>query len=154
MCDDLRELDSGDKDVSSKDGVNAVALSMIFEIVVVAVTHMHKFVLNVTDSPYAKFLMSNVLNMTQHCYRVFSKVYRAISRYQATGTWPKAKNDQAVSRFLVELLQAIVYLFILGFGVMIVGRTAAYVVLVGSWIVWFARPFAWVFQFVGRALIN
>lgn len=154
VCDDLGDLDSGDQDVTPKDGVNAVALSMIFEIVVVAVTHMHKFALHMTDSPYAKFLMSNMLNMTRHCYRVFSKVYRAVSRYQATGTWPKAKNDQAIRRFLVELLQAIVYMFILGFGVMVVGRTASYVVLVGSWIVWFARPFAWLFQCVGRALIN
>lgn len=154
VCDDLGELDSKDKDASSRDGVNTVALSMIFEIVVVAVTHMHKFVLNMTDSPYAKLLMTNVLNMTRHCYRVFGRVHRAVSRYQATGTWPKAKNDQAISHFLVELLQAIVYLFVLGFGVMVVGRTASYVVLVGSWVVWFARPFAWAFQCVGRALIN
>lgn len=154
VCDDFGELDSRDKDASPKDGVNAVALSMIFEIVVVAVSHMHKFVLHMTDSPYANFMMTNVLNMTRHCYRVFSKVYRAVSRYQTTGTWPKAKNDQAISRFLVELLQAVAYMFILGFGVVVIGRTASYVVLVGSWIVWFARPFAWMFQCVARALIN
>lgn len=155
VCDDLGDLDSHDKEeIAPKDGVNAVALSMIFEIVFVAVTHLHKFVLHTTDSPYTKFMISNVLNMTRHCYRVFSRVYRAIARYQATGTWPKAKSDQAISRFLVEFLQAIVYMFILGFGVMVVGRTASYVFLVGSWILWFARPFAWAFQFVGRALVN
>lgn len=151
---DLSDLETHDKDTPSRDPMNGVALSMIFEIIVMAVTHVHKFALQMTDSPYTKFLVTNVLNMTRHCFRVFSRVYRAVSRYQATGTWPKAKNDQAISRFLVELLQATVYMFILGFGVMVVGRTASYIVLIGSWIVWFARPFAWMFQCFGRALIH
>ena len=154
VCDDLGDLGSQDKDETSKDAGNAMALSMIFEIVFVAVAHMHKGLLQVTDSPYAKFVVSNVLNMVRHCYRVFSRVYRAVSKYQTTGTWPKATSDQAVSRFLTELLQAIMYLFILGFAFTMVGRAASYIVLVGSWIVWFARPFAWAFQCVGRALLN
>lgn len=154
VCGDLSDLDTRERDTPSKDGANAVALSMIFEIIVVAVTHVHKFALHMSDSPYTKFLVTNVLNMTRHCFKVSCRVYRAVSRYQATGTWPKAKNDRAVSRFLVELLQAVVYMFILGFGVMVVGRTAWYIVLIGSWIVWFARPFAWMFQCVGRALIH
>jgi hypothetical protein len=157
VCDDLGELNSQDKDDSDescKETVNTLALSMMFEIVFVAVTNMHKSLLQVTDSPYAKFLVANVLNMVRHCYRVFTLVYRAVLKYQRTGNWPKAKSDQAINRFLMELLQAIVYLFILGFGFMVVGRAASYVVLVGSWIVWFARPFAWAFQCVGRGLFN
>jgi hypothetical protein len=154
VCDDLGELNSQDKDETSKDAASTLALSMIFEIAFVAITNMHKGLLQATDSPYAKVLVTNVLNMMRHCYRVFSRVYRAVSRYQTTGTWPKAKSDQAISRFLMELLQAIVYLFILGFGFVVVGRAASYVVLVGSWIVWFARPFAWAFQCVGRALAD
>ncbi|KAJ5150069.1 hypothetical protein N7448_001647 [Penicillium atrosanguineum] len=154
VCDDLGELNSQDKDEPFKDAANTQALSMMFEIVFVAVTNMHKGLLQVTDSPYAKFLVTNVLNMVRHCYRVFSLVYHVVSKYQTTGTWPTAKNDQAISRFLMELLQAIIYLFILGFGFMLAGRAASYVVLVGSWIVWFARPFAWAFQCVGRVLVD
>ncbi|KAJ6108622.1 hypothetical protein N7523_009945 [Penicillium sp. IBT 18751x] len=154
VCDDLGDLDSPDRDDLYKDTANTQALSMMFEIVFVAITKMHKGLLQVTDSPYAKILVTNVLNMVRHCYRVFSLVYRVVLKYQTTGTWPKAKSDQAISRFLIELLQAVVYLFILGFGFVVAGRAATYVVLVGSWIVWFARPFAWAFQFVGRILVN
>ncbi|KAJ5112557.1 hypothetical protein N7532_000602 [Penicillium argentinense] len=153
VCDDLREgLHPRDK-VDSGQGSNALALSMVFEIIVMAITHMHRAVHQGTDSQYAKVLINNVLNMARHCYRVFSRVFKVISQYQATGTWPKAKNDRAISRFLMELLQAVLYLFVLGFGALVVGRAASYVLLVGSWIIWFAKPFAWAVQGIGRALV-
>ncbi|KAJ5758707.1 hypothetical protein N7520_005863 [Penicillium odoratum] len=153
--DDLENLSSDDKDdESAKDLSNTVALSLIFDIVFLAITFMHKFTLQTTNSPYLQFVISNVLNMTRHCYHVFSTIYSTISVYQNTGSWPKPKNDQAISRFLVELVQAIVYLFILGFGALIAARAAGYMVLVGTWVVWFARPFAWAFQCVTRALIT
>ncbi|KAJ5175979.1 uncharacterized protein N7482_001856 [Penicillium canariense] len=153
VCEDLLELNSREKDERVKECVHPIALSMIFEIVVVAVTNMHKLALQVTDNPYAKFVATNVLSMVRHCYRVFSQVVHAVSQYQTTGTWPKAKNDKAVSRFLVELLQAVVYLIILGFSTLVVCRATSYVLLVGSWILWFARPFAWAFNFTTRALM-
>jgi hypothetical protein len=154
VCDDLREgLHQGDKHDSIKEGANALALSMVFEIVVMAITQMHKAVHNGTDSQYAKVLINNVLNMARHCYRVFNRVYRVISEYQATGKWPRAKNDKAISGFLMELLQAVLYLFVLGFGALVVGRAASYVLLVGSWMLWFAKPFAWAVQGIGRALV-
>ncbi|KAJ5547977.1 hypothetical protein N7513_005211 [Penicillium frequentans] len=163
--DDLQNLSSGEKDeeetkefsiteITTDNDTNTIALSLIFEIVFLAITNMHKFALQTTDSPYIKFVVTNILNMTRHCYHVLSTICSTISVYQNTGSWPKAKNDQAISRFLVELLQAIVYLFILGFGALIAGRAAGYVVLVGTWIVWFARPFAWAFQCVTHALIT
>ncbi|KAJ5974118.1 hypothetical protein N7481_011328 [Penicillium waksmanii] len=154
VCDDLREgLHPGDKNDSIKEGANALALSMVFEIIVMAITQMHKAVHNGTDSQYAKVLINNVLNMARHCYRVFTRVYRVISDYQATGKWPRAKNDKAISGFLMELLQAVLYLFVLGFGALVVGRAASYVLLVGSWMLWFAKPFAWAVQGIGRALV-
>ncbi|KAJ5569629.1 uncharacterized protein N7459_009059 [Penicillium hispanicum] len=153
VCDDLRGLQSRDNG-ASKEGSNTIALSLVFDILVVAVTHVHRLGLQATDSPYAKFAASNVLNMVRHCFCVFSHVYEALSTYQATGKWPKAKNDQAISRFLVELLQAVVYLFILGFGALVISRAAGYLFLVGSWILWFARPFVWAFQCVTRALVT
>ncbi|KAJ5154755.1 uncharacterized protein N7500_010194 [Penicillium coprophilum] len=147
---DMRSQDNADCD---GQGPNPLALSLLFNILVVAVTQVNKAVRMGTGSPYIKFVVNNTLNMTSHCWRVFKCIYVVVSRYQATGTWPKARNDQAISRFMVELLQAIVYLLILGFAAILIGRTAGYVVLVTSWILWFARPFAWAFQCVGRALI-
>jgi hypothetical protein len=153
VCEDLHELNAREKDDHSKENLNPIALSMIFEIVVVAITNMHRLAVQVTDSPYAKFIASNVLSMVRHCYRVFNQVIHAAAQYQATGVWPKAKDDKAISRFLVELLQAVVYLAILGFSTMIVYRATSYALLVASWFLWLARPFAWVFNCTTRALI-
>lgn len=153
VCEDLHELNAREKDDHSRENINPVALSMIFEIVVVAVTNMHRLALQVTDSPYAKFVASNVVSMVRHCYQVFSQVIHAIAQYQATGAWPKLKDDKAIGRFLVELLQAVVYLAILGFSTMVVYRAASYALLVASWFLWLARPFTWVFNCTTRALI-
>lgn len=153
VCEDLHELNAREKDDHSKENFNPIALSMIFEIVVVAITNMHRLVVQVTDSPYAKFVATNVLSMVRHCYRVSNQVIHAAAQYQATGVWPKAKDDQAISRFLVELLQAVVYLAILGFSTLIVYRAASYAFLVASWFLWLVKPFAWVFNCTTRALI-
>ncbi|KAJ5464142.1 hypothetical protein N7475_007277 [Penicillium sp. IBT 31633x] len=150
---DLGDMHSRDKEDSEGQGISPLVLSLIFNIFVVAITQVNRVFRTGIDSPYTKFAVSNTLNMTDHCWRVFKCIYGAVSRYQATGSWPKARSDQAISRFMVDLLQAIVYLFILGFTAMLIGRTASYVVLVSSWIVWFVRPFAWALQCVGRALI-
>ena len=150
---DLGDMHTQDTDDSSSNLLNPLALSLVFNILVVAITQVNRILRMGTDSYYTKFVVDNTLSMTGHCYYVFSCIYTAICDYQATGSWPKARNDKAISRFMVELLQAVVYLFILGFAAMLIGRFAGYVVLVSSWIVWFARPFAWVFQCVGRALI-
>lgn len=149
---DLGDMHSRDHE-SDNSVINPLALSLVFNILVVAITQVNRIFRSGTDNYYAKFVVNNTLSMTGHCYHVFSCIYAAVSRYQATGTWPKARNDKVISRFMVELLQAVVYLFILGFAAMLIGRVAGYVVLVSSWIVWFARPFAWGFQCVGRALI-
>ncbi|KAJ5519919.1 hypothetical protein N7463_000372 [Penicillium fimorum] len=150
---DLGDMCSQDNADSDGQGPNPLALSLLFNILVVAVTQVNKAFRMGTGSPYVKFVVNNTLNMTSHCWRVSRCIYIVVSRYQATGAWPKPRNDQAISQFMVELLQAIVYLLILGFSAIVIGRTAGYVVLVSSWIIWFARPFAWAFQCVGRALI-
>ncbi|KAJ5604616.1 hypothetical protein N7510_009770 [Penicillium lagena] len=136
-----------------KDAFNPVALSVAFELTITAATHIYRNFRNWIDNPHIKSVLGSIMNMARHCYRVFMRIFRAVSRYQSTGTWPKPHNDQAISKFLVELLQAIVYLFVLGFGAVVFGRIAGYVVLVGSWVVWFARPFAWTVQSVGRAFL-
>ncbi|KAF3394585.1 hypothetical protein F1880_004843 [Penicillium rolfsii] len=153
VCEDLHELNAREKDNLSKENLNPVALSMIFEIVVVAITNMHRLAVQVTDSPYAKFIASNILSMVRHCYRVTNQIIHAAAEYQATGVWPKAKDDQAISRFLVELLQAVVYIVILGFSTLIVYRVASYAFFVASWFLWLLRPIAWVFNCATRALM-
>jgi hypothetical protein len=150
---DLGDMHSEDKDGSDGQGLHPLAFSLLFNILVVAVTQVNKALRMGTDSPYVKFVVNNTLNMTCHCWHVSKCIYITVSHYQATGAWPKPRRDQAITRFVVELLQAIVYLLILGFAAMLMARTVGYVVLVSSWIAWFARPFAWVFQCVGRALI-
>ncbi|KAJ5192229.1 hypothetical protein N7449_008371 [Penicillium cf. viridicatum] len=150
---DLGDMHSKDEDDSDDQELNPLALSLLFNILVVAVTQVNKALRMGTDSPYAKFVASNTLNMASHCWRVSECIYTVISHYQATGAWPKPRSDQSISQFMVELLQAIVYLLILGFAAMLITRTVGYVVLVSSWIVWLARPFAWIFQCVGRVLI-
>ncbi|CDM31694.1 hypothetical protein DTO013E5_2040 [Penicillium roqueforti] len=150
---DIGDMHSEDKGNSEGQGPNPLALSLIFNILVVAVTQVNKAVRMGTDNPYVKCVANNTLNMTSHCWHVSKCIYTVVSRYRATGTWPRPRSDQAISRFMVELLQAIVYLLILGFAAMLIARVIGYVVLVSSWIAWFVRPFAWAFQCVGRALI-
>lgn len=150
---DLCDMHSNDKNDSDVQGLNPLALSLLFNILVVAVTQVNNALRMGTDSTCAKFVASNTLSMASHCWRVSESIYTMISHYQATGAWPKPRSDQSASQFMVELLQAIVYLLILGFAAMLITRTVGYIVLVSSWIVWFARPFAWFFQCVGRALM-
>ncbi|KAG0153918.1 hypothetical protein PDIDSM_1297 [Penicillium digitatum] len=149
----LSDMHSEDTDDLDGQGLSPLALSLLFNILVVAVTQVNKAFLMGADSPWAKFVVNNTLNMTSHCWHVSYCIYTVVSHYHTTGTWPKPRNDKAVSRFIVELLQAILYLLILGFATMLMSRTVGYIVLVSSWIVWFARPLTWVFQCFGRALI-
>lgn len=152
---ELRDLHAAEKDdKAARDASNTIALTLVFEIVFLTVTNLHKLAVQMPDSPYLKFIVNNVLSMANHCFDVSSCIYRAITVYQATGTWPKPRSDQAISRFLVEVLQALVYMVILGFGALIVGRAASYALLVGSWILWFAKPIAWAFHGMTRFLIS
>ncbi|CAG8122331.1 unnamed protein product [Penicillium salamii] len=151
---DLDDMHNQDSDASDINSLNPLALSLVFNILVVAVTQVNRLVRMGTDSSYTKFVINNTLSMTSHCFNVFSCIYTAIRDYQATGNWPKPQNDKAISRFMIDLLQAVVYLFILGFAATLIGRIAGYIVMVSSWIVWLAKPFALVFQLVGRALIT
>lgn len=153
VCEDLHELNAREKDEHSKEHIHPTALSMVFEIVVVAITNMHRLALQITENPHAKFLASNLLSMLRHCYLIFSQVIRAVMQYQATGSWPQVKDDKAFGRFMVELLQAVIYVLILGFTALIVYRTASYALLAASWFLWLVRPFTWVFNLTTRVLI-
>ncbi|KAJ5907646.1 hypothetical protein N7495_000328 [Penicillium taxi] len=149
---DFSDLSETDKDGSLNEGSSPFALTLILQILFLSVAQIHKYVLRSTENAYVKFLIVNVSNMTSHCCITFCRVYRIISVYQATGQWPKPENDQAIGRFLIDLLQAVVYVFILGFGCMIISRAAGYVALVWSWIIWFAKPLGWTCHCVGHSV--
>lgn len=92
-----------------------------------------------------------VVGMVEHCIHVSRCALLAIAVYRSTGTWPKAGQFD-LGRSLTDLGQALVYLVALGFVMIIIGRAAGYIVLVGSWVVWFAKPFGWTFGLLARAL--
>ncbi|PYH74605.1 putative NTP binding protein [Aspergillus vadensis CBS 113365] len=99
-----------------------------------------------------KIAFNNVLKMIEHCLHVLKDLLGILALYNTTGSWPKP-NREDFARSLIDLCKAMVYLIALGFVMMIIGRAAGYVVLIGSWIVWFAKPFAWLLGALGRALL-
>ncbi|KAI3077245.1 hypothetical protein CBS147343_4075 [Aspergillus niger] len=99
-----------------------------------------------------KITFNNVLKMIEHCLHVLKDLLGILALYNTTGSWPKPTRED-FARSLIDLCKAMVYLIALGFVMMVIGRAAGYVVLVGSWIVWFARPFAWLLGALGRALL-
>ncbi|PYH95996.1 hypothetical protein BO71DRAFT_397505, partial [Aspergillus ellipticus CBS 707.79] len=99
-----------------------------------------------------RIAFNNVLKMVEHCLHVLKDLLTILALYNTTGVWPKPnRRDFVWSVF--ELCQAMVYLVTLGVVMIVIGRAAGYVVLVGSWIVWFAKPFAWFLGTLGRALL-
>ncbi|OJJ76430.1 hypothetical protein ASPBRDRAFT_192571 [Aspergillus brasiliensis CBS 101740] len=99
-----------------------------------------------------KITFNNVLKMIEHCLHVLKDLLGILALYNTTGSWPKPSREE-FARSLIDLCKAMVYLITLGFVMMVIGRAAGYMVLVGSWIVWFARPFAWLLGALGRALL-
>lgn len=99
-----------------------------------------------------KIALNCILNMVGHCLYVLRNFLTACSVYNSTGSWPRSK-DKDLARSLTELGQAVIYLVALGFIMMVVGRAAGYIVLIGSWIVWVTKPFGWVLGTLGRALL-
>lgn len=101
----------------------------------------------------AKIGANSMLYMVAHCLRIIKDLLTAVSIWNTTGRWPRpSKKDLAGS--VTEIVQAVAYTLVLAFIMVIVGRTAGYIVLIGSWVVWFARPFAWVIGAMGRALLG
>ncbi|KAJ5484037.1 hypothetical protein N7539_005833 [Penicillium diatomitis] len=153
VCENLHELNAREKDDYSNDNIQPFVLTMIFEIVVVAVTSVHRFGLQAITSPYVKFFAVNLASMIRHCYRVSSRIYYAALHYQVSGVWPDMSDDQAVRRFVVDLLQATIYLFVLAFASLLVYRTIGYCYLIGSWFLWLCSPFAWFLNCTTRAIM-
>ncbi|KAL6239252.1 hypothetical protein BDW75DRAFT_154682 [Aspergillus navahoensis] len=98
-----------------------------------------------------KLFVNSILGMLEHCLHVLRKGLAVISAYNATGVWPKT-NDKDLMWLFTDLGQALVYLLVLGFIAMVIARAVGFVVLIGTWVVWFARPFALTFRAISRVL--
>ncbi|RAK73353.1 putative NTP binding protein [Aspergillus fijiensis CBS 313.89] len=98
-----------------------------------------------------RIAFNSILMMIEHCLLVLKNFLAFLSLYNSTGAWPRPSRKDLV-RSLIDHCQAALYVVTLGFCMMIIGRAAGYVVLVSTWVIWFAKPFAWFFGALGRAL--
>ncbi|KAL2831952.1 hypothetical protein BJY01DRAFT_226245 [Aspergillus pseudoustus] len=98
-----------------------------------------------------KLFLHGILGMLEHCLHILKKGLAILSTYNTTGAWPKA-DDKDLAWSFPEFGQALVYLAVLVFVAMIIARAVGFVILVGVWVVWFARPFALAFRAVSRVV--
>ncbi|KAL4871788.1 hypothetical protein BDV12DRAFT_11938 [Aspergillus spectabilis] len=168
QVDDHRESDSGSKVSSSHDHqligiqsdtkalMSSETLHMLIDMVFLFVAQVQGFFRQIKTNRGSKVVLlkvflNGILGMLEHCLRVLRKGLAILSTYNSTGVWPEA-NDKNLAWTLTEFGQALVYLIVLGFVAMIIARAVGVVVLVGTWIVWLARPFAIAFRTVARVL--
>ncbi|KAG2010981.1 hypothetical protein GB937_007296 [Aspergillus fischeri] len=142
----------------TKSATNALTLALILEIFVLSAAQMEALWQRLVSNRHSKtallkIAINSVLQMLEHCLQVLRTWLTVFSVYNATGVWPRpAEGDLA--RSVTDICQAIAYLVVLCFVMMVVERAAGYIVLVGSWVVWFAKPFGWFFVAIGRALFT
>ncbi|RHZ55073.1 putative NTP binding protein [Aspergillus thermomutatus] len=142
----------------TKSATNALTLALILEIFILSAAQMEALWQRVMSNRHSKIALlkigiNGVLQMLEHCLKVLRTWLTVFSIYNATGVWPRpAEGDLA--RSVTDICQAIAYLVVLCFMMMVVERAAGYIVLVGSWVVWFAKPFGWFFVTIGRALLT
>jgi hypothetical protein len=98
-----------------------------------------------------KLFLHGILGMLEHCLHFLRKGLAILSAYNTTGAWPEP-DDKGLTWSLTESGQALVYLVVLVFIAMLIARVVGFVILVGAWMVWLARPFALAFRAVSRAL--
>jgi hypothetical protein len=138
--------------------LNSVTMSLIMDIFVLSAAQAQGLYTQIMESRHSRtdlfrIGLNCILKMVEHCLHVFRNLLNAYSIYNTTGDWPKP-SEKDLARFATDLCQAMVYLVALGFIMMLVGRALEYVVLVGSWIIWFIRPLGWVLGLLGRVLLG
>lgn len=138
-----------------EDEMGGVTLPLVFDIFFLSVAQISRLYRRYVTSAYVKTTIRSVLLAAENCGHILGCTWRAFWVYKTTGSWPKPR-DKVFSRSVGSVGQGIVNIVALGFFIIVLGRVAWYVVLVGSWVVWFAKPFAWafsVFSIVGRMLL-
>ncbi|KAE8387576.1 hypothetical protein BDV23DRAFT_186243 [Aspergillus alliaceus] len=138
--------------------LNSVTMSLLMDIFVLSAAQAQGLFAQIMDNRHSRtdlfrVALNCVLNMAEHCLHVFRNLLHACSVYTTTGAWPRP-SEKDFARLLTDLYQATIYLAALGFIMMLVGRALGYVVLIGSWIVWFIRPIGWLLGALGRVLLG
>ncbi|RDW90815.1 putative NTP binding protein [Aspergillus mulundensis] len=141
---------------NSKGVVSSETLHMLIDIVFLFVAQVQHFCCEIKENRGSKVVLlklfvNGILGMLEHCLHVLRKGLAVISAYNSTGVWPKT-NDKDLAWLFTDLGQAIVYLVVLGFIVMVIARAVGFMILIGTWLVWFARPFALTFRTISRVL--
>ncbi|GAD93863.1 NTP binding protein, putative [Paecilomyces variotii No. 5] len=145
-----RNMGKSDADISSSV-FNFLSFSLLFDICVLSATQLYDFSHRYNISQHASIMAERVFDMAGHCFHVAKRVLNGIVVYKRTGSWPKSNNEE-IALLMRDMGQAGIYFFVLGFVIMILGRAAGYMVFLGSWVVWVAKPFGWLFGKVGKAL--
>ncbi|KAE8351045.1 hypothetical protein BDV28DRAFT_150350 [Aspergillus coremiiformis] len=138
--------------------LNSVTMSLVMDIFVLSAAQAQELFTQIMNNRHSmtvlvRIALNWILNMIEHCLYVFKDLLHACSVYTTTGAWPKP-NERDLARLFTDLCRAMIYLFALGFILMLVGRAVGYVVLVGSWIAWFIRPLGWFLSALGRVLLG
>lgn len=126
------------------------------DIFILSAAQAHSLFTQIIDNRHSrtvlfKIALNCILNMVEHCLHVFRNLLHACSIYTTTGVWPRP-SEKDLARFLTDLCQVVIYLGVLGSIMMLLGRAVEYVILIGSWIVWFVRPLGWFLSALGRVL--
>lgn len=136
----------------NEDAAYPLTLALLFDILILSIAYIQRFSSELFGNEYPQVILQSVVKMLEHCAHVSRHVSLAFSTYRSTGSWPRSGNGDLCD-FLTDIVQAAVYLISLGFMMIIIGRAAGYVVIVGSWVVWMAKPFGWALGLVARALV-
>ncbi|KAL4807059.1 hypothetical protein BDV18DRAFT_159280 [Aspergillus unguis] len=118
-----------------------MVIDMIFLFVAQVQGFYHQVVANRgSKAVLLKLFLNGILGMLEHCLHVLKRGLSVISAYNTTGVWPK-HNDMDLAWLFTDLGQALIYLVVLGFVAMVIARAVGFVMLIGSWVMWFAKPF-------------
>ncbi|KAL4903656.1 hypothetical protein BDW74DRAFT_37286 [Aspergillus multicolor] len=139
----------------AKGIMSSETLHMFIDMVFLFVAQMQHLCCQIKENRASKVVLlklfvNGILGMLEHCLHVLRKGLAVISAYNSTGVWPKANDDLAW--LFTDLGQALVYLVVLGFVAMVIARAVRFVILIGTWVVWLARPFALTFRTISRVL--
>ena len=140
--------ESGD----NEDAEYPLTISLVFDIIILSIAFIQRLSSEFLGNEYPQLILQSFVKMLEHCAHVSRHVSLAFSTYRSTGSWPKAGNGDFCGSF-TDIAQAVVYLISLGFLMIIIGRAAGYIVIVGRWVVGMAKPFGWEFGWVARALV-
>jgi hypothetical protein len=138
------------------DGISGLSLqncSLLFHIVLLSFAQLHGFLRCNWMFHQVVLICEKLFDMASHCIRVSKRLCDTWVEYRRTGSFPSSSSEE-LALLMRDVGQAGIYFVVLGFVVMVVGRAAGYIVLLAGWIVWFSRPFGWVFGWVGGCLFS